>query len=602
MDAKEKRRLELEAKRKKVEDMRRRRAENQASAGGSEKPAAVAAATATPHKPTVDKTLDDVTSLLGDLNISVAKPAAEEPKPQAVEAPTAAPAAQAPRPTATLSVASIGICAIPPKQPEVYTKEVQTDEIEPEEDEADEEMPAAQETTQTPVVEDTQADAEPEAAPQVREMSAVEAKEVMGSAEFMDFLSDSSRVMERALGQANTYDIMVDYTIADDQVKETDGVSLQASFFDERWAAERAVTDIAFHPTHPEAFYAAYNARGDGSTQDPDGVVLMWSAAMRQRPEYTFHCQSAVLAIATTEFAPTVVVGTTYSGQVVMWDTRAKSTPVQRSALSSNAHTYPVYSVAVVGTQNAHNLITISNNGRVCSWEMNKLVQPKETLDLKSKLSGAKATAKEVEVAATCLATSAEEFNQFFVGSEDGTVCDCLRHGAKAGVNERFLGHFGPVTGIDLHSSKGAMDFSDLLLTSSADWTIKLWSKKNPPDPIYTFEGGSDYIYDAKWSPVHPAVFASVDGTGSLDLWHLNEDSEMPRYKIQVSEHAMNRLRWSKDGRRIVTGTTHGHVYLYDVAQEVAVPSDGEWQRFDETLAELRDSGERASMAQAARQ
>lgn len=39
----------------------------------------------------------------------------------------------------------------------------------------------------------------------------------------------------------------------------------------------------------------------------------------------------------------------------------------------------------------------------------------------------------------------------------------------------RFLGHFGPVTGIDLHSSKGAMDFSDLLLTSSADWTIKAY-------------------------------------------------------------------------------------------------------------------------------
>jgi len=362
---------------------------------------------------------------------------------------------------------------------------------------------------------------------------------------------------------------MVDYACADNQVKETDGVSLNATFFDERWTSGRAVTDVIFHPTHPEAFYAAYNARGDGSTQDPDGVVLMWSAAMQQRPEYVFHCESPVLSIAATEFAPTVIMGTTYSGQVVMWDTRAKSTPVQRSALSSNAHTYPVYSMTVVGTQNAHNLITISNNGRVCSWEMNKLVQPKETVDLKTKLSGAKASAKEVEVAATCLATSEEEFNQFFVGSEDGTVCDCSRHGAKAGVNERFLGHFGPVTSVDLHPRKGPMDFSDLFLSSSTDWTIKLWSKKSAPDPIYTFEGGSDYIYDAKWSPVHPAVFASVDGTGSLDIWQLNEDSEMPRHKIQVSEHAMNRLRWSKDGRHIVTGGTHGQVYLYDVAQEV---------------------------------
>ena len=105
--------------------------------------------------------------------------------------------------------------------------------------------------------------------------------------------------------------------------------------------------------------------------------------------------------------------------------------------------------------------------------------------------------------------------------------------------------------------------------------------------------GGSDYVYDAKWSPVHPAVFASVDGTGSLDLWHLNEDFEMPRHKVQVSDHAMNRLRWSKDGRHIVTGSTQGHLYLYDVAQEVGVPGDGEWTKFDERLAELRAMGGR---------
>merc|ERR1711924_50171 len=117
--------------------------------------------------------------------------------------------------------------------------------------------------------------------------------------------------------------------------------------------------------------------------------------------------------------------------------------------------------------------------------------------------------------------------------------------------------------------------------------------QKNPPDPIYSFEGGNDYVYDAKWSPVHPAIFASVDGTGTLDLWQLNEDSEMPRHKIAVLDHAMNRLCWSRDGRRILTGNTRGMVYVYDVTHEVAVPTEGEWGRFDETLAVMQDSGER---------
>lgn len=29
------------------------------------------------------------------------------------------------------------------------------------------------------------------------------------------------------------------------------------------------------------------------------------------------------------------------------------------------------------------------------------------------------------------------------------------------------------------------------------------------------------------WSPVHPAMFAAVDGMGRLDLWNLNNDTEV---------------------------------------------------------------------------
>ena len=59
-----------------------------------------------------------------------------------------------------------------------------------------------------------------------------------------------------------------------------------------------------------------------------------------------------------------------------------KKTPVQRSPLSATAHTHPVYYMKVVGTQNAHNLISISTDGRLCSWSLDMLSQPQETLEL----------------------------------------------------------------------------------------------------------------------------------------------------------------------------------------------------------------------------
>ena len=43
-------------------------------------------------------------------------------------------------------------------------------------------------------------------------------------------------------------------------------------------------------------------------------------------------------------FHPNLIIGGTYSGQIVLWDNRDKRrTPVQRSPLSASAHTHPVY-------------------------------------------------------------------------------------------------------------------------------------------------------------------------------------------------------------------------------------------------------------------
>lgn len=47
-----------------------------------------------------------------------------------------------------------------------------------------------------------------------------------------------------------------------------------------------------------------------------------------------------------------------------------------------------------------------------------------------------------------------------------------------------------------------------------------------------------------QWSPVHPALFASVDGTGQLDFWNLNGDIEVPYASVSVRDDgvALNRV------------------------------------------------------------
>ncbi|CAH3191359.1 unnamed protein product, partial [Porites evermanni] len=332
---------------------------------------------------------------------------------------------------------------------------------------------------------------------------------------------------------------------------------------------------------YPELLVASYNNNED-APHEPDGVALIWNMKyQKESPEYIFHCQSGVMSVTFAKFHPNLIVGGTYSGQIVLWDNRSsKKTPVQRTPLSATAHTHPVYCVNVVGTQNAHNLISVSTDGKMCSWSLDMLSQPQDSMELQYKQSKA--------VAVTSLSFLAGDVNNFVVGSEEGSVYTACRHGSKAGISDIFEGHYGPATGIDTHSAAGPIDFSYLFLTSSFDWTIKLWSHKNPR-PLYSFEDNGDYVYDVQWSPIHPALFAAVDGTGRLDLWNLNNDTEVPTASTHSeSMTSLNRLRWTHSGHQIAVGDDDGHVFIYDVGEQLAVPRPDEWSRFQNTVHEIQ--------------
>ena len=184
-----------------------------------------------------------------------------------------------------------------------------------------------------------------------------------------------------------------------------------------------------------------------------------------------------------------IVVGGTYSGSIVLWDVRAQSTPVQSTPLSSQAHSHPIYSIQIVGTKNAHNIVSVSNNGRMCLWNTNMLNQPNKFIDLKI---------DKEEVCAQAVAFAGGETNNFFVGAEDSKIYQGQIHskyiiiylpillqfsveeGADKHIFETYEGHFAPITSLAFHPSHQSKtnDFSDLMLSSSIDWTVKLWCPK----------------------------------------------------------------------------------------------------------------------------
>uniref|UniRef100_A0A915IG34 Uncharacterized protein n=1 Tax=Romanomermis culicivorax TaxID=13658 RepID=A0A915IG34_ROMCU len=301
----------------------------------------------------------------------------------------------------------------------------------------------------------------------VKLLSDEEKQKILVQPEFRHFLDKSSKILERALTEKWFFtlfikqeeSIFVDYSKNERSTeKEVDfdqKLSINRVFFDEKWSKSRCVTCMDHSPQHPELLAVSYT-NNEEAPNEPEGVVLVWNNKFKKTtPEYIFHCQSRVLSISWAKFHPNLLLGGTYSGQICLWDNRQnKRTPVQKSPLSASAHTHPVYCLKVVGTQNAHNLITASTDGKLCSWSLDMLAKPLECVDLQLKQSK--------QVAATCFDFPPNDVNNFFVGSEDSSVYACCRHGmgqkGGGGLLETappFDGHHGPVTGLSCHAAAG---------------------------------------------------------------------------------------------------------------------------------------------------
>jgi dynein intermediate chain len=485
-----------------------------------------------------------------------------------------------------------------------------------------------------------------------RTLTTEELNAVTHSDDFVDFLDRSTKVIEKALGE---YDILTDYTVqqhdADDEEGAAGGASGTntggkgrrkirevAQFFDERWSRKRMVSSIDYSPKYRELLLASYT-KNPSAPHEPDGVVQVWNMHLPDRPELVFHAQSDILTAKFSPFHPNLIVGGAYSGQVLLWDTRSRSpAPVQKTPLTGSGHTHPVYSVEMVGTQNANNIISVSTDGAVCGWSVDMLAQPQESLTL-----AAPPPAKTEDLSPTCMAFPQADPTFFLVGSEEGTIFPCHRYdraGAKAGVDARvaYKGHAAPVMSVDFHPARGPVDLGDLVLSSSLDWSVKLWKVRAPAAtsgiagpsgtggvngvavPGAGGAGGGagdgyvvaplmefvreDVVYDARWSPTRPGVFALVDGGGWVEVWDLTVETEEPVARIAPSQkgegrgllsRSLNKVAWEAgEGKRLAVGGIDGVVSVFEVGVDLGgkegVRSE-EWTGVKKLVARVEGGG-----------
>ncbi|KAJ5265989.1 hypothetical protein N7524_007007 [Penicillium chrysogenum] len=437
----------------------------------------------------------------------------------------------------------------------------------------------------------------------LRKLDDDELKAVTSSDDFLDFVERSSKVIERALDE--DYDVLADYELGgtDGHLQEDEETGKKGE--ECKKCAISGMNDGArIALSFPELLLASYT-KNTSAPHEPDGLVQIWNQHLQTRPEYVFHSTSDILTAKFSPYHPNLVVGGSYSGQVLVWDTR--------SSRAGGGHAHPVYSISIVGTQNAHNIMTASTDGVVCGWTMDMLSYPQDRVELITP-----PPSKTEDLAPTTMSFPHTDPTFFIVGTEEGVIYPCHRYdraGAKSGTDHRlaYKGHTASIMSTAFHPGRGPVDLGDLMLSSSLDWSVKLWRVRPPATTASATSGlaqsqvvspilditRDDVVYDARWHPTRPGVFSLVDGAGNVEVWDLASDTEVPVAREVVDNthgnimsRSLNKVAWDeREGRRLATGGLNGVVTVFEVGKGLCglpeeVPAD-EWTGMKRLVGKL---------------
>eukprot|EP01056_Protomagalhaensia_sp_Gyna25_P004807 Protomagalhaensia_sp_Gyna_25__4806@NODE_48_length_6292_cov_422_749400_g36_i0_p1_GENE_NODE_48_length_6292_cov_422_749400_g36_i0NODE_48_length_6292_cov_422_749400_g36_i0_p1_ORF_typecomplete_len623_score123_03ANAPC4_WD40/PF12894_7/1_3e02ANAPC4_WD40/PF12894_7/0_0003ANAPC4_WD40/PF12894_7/1e06ANAPC4_WD40/PF12894_7/0_081WD40/PF00400_32/4_9e02WD40/PF00400_32/1_4WD40/PF00400_32/0_11WD40/PF00400_32/1_3WD40_like/PF17005_5/6_6WD40_like/PF17005_5/2_6e05Ge1_WD40/PF16529_5/14Ge1_WD40/PF16529_5/0_054Ge1_WD40/PF len=441
---------------------------------------------------------------------------------------------------------------------------------------------------------------------EIQDLTDEERRQIMGSKDFHQFIERTTLTLEKMLNQDKIVNIFEDYTgSATTSVdhSQADRLGEILVFEDSKYAARRTVQHMQVSPKRPHLFLAAYGRRREGGTSETDGTCLIWSLESQTRPQAAFTATSAVTCACFDPNHEALVYGGTAGGSLLLWDMRSGARPVQKTrvALQTHkqaAHTHQTYirNLFVLGSQHNRTLLSIDEENRCCLWSVSMILTHQSTTDLKWKAPETglyKATSGETKLSTTAVKARA---SRIVGATQDGSLWNATYTGTDVLMSNFYPKpylldsdgwHRGPVTNLDLQPAVGGRD-DDLILTSSTDWSVRLWDLNSAAIPMYSFESSTEFVFDVKWAPNHPAVFATGDGGGSLCIWNLNRSWYQPRIQVQVEPSAaISRLEWLMGGKRVLAGTSTGKVHCAAVGPELS-QSRTSLDHFEETLDDLK--------------
>lgn len=487
-------------------------------------------------------------------------------------------------------------------------------------------------------------------------LTEAESRETIESSEFLRFMSQTTSIMDRALLLSERYDLLdgkyeeMDVAPRLSTKSESKDVKRVLTLFDKEYSMDQQLNDIDWNPFEKnKVLSSTYDLNGGSGSAilefnlDYDGRLenrLMYAASRITSAKYWGSPDSTY---NTSTGGGRLIIGGSYTGQVVLWDVRAPGnrTPIvsvsnsNTSSTSSSSgvspHKHPIYALQIIDNRHFASVDTL---GTLAIWDIYKMSHPVEELALtwvktgfvpdsalpkdgglnagsvaSAPVGASSSSTPSNEVAVTGI--SFRDENAFFIASEDGSLFSGQRHGERKGLLHHFRGHQATLSSVRVHPTQTSLpphfggssttsassspfkhSLNDLVLTSSVDWSVSLWHPKLTSKPLAVFSDFNDYVMDVAWSNHHPAVFAAVDSSGVLSIWNLNS----PEREIalltndEAAPHALHKVLWSPHQADVLVAASHtSHMHVYKVHPDIVTPSSSEWLELEHTIADCHE-------------
>ena len=356
------------------------------------------------------------------------------------------------------------------------------------------------------------------------------------------------------------------------------------------------VADVVWNQSIPDLVMVNYckKAKQEDLYTPYPGKLLIWSANNNMRPEFVLNSKTRITRCQFNPHDPALVYGGLHNGSIATWDLRVNSHPVQMVHPSYDSHFTPIYGLEVTGNRNTYNILSMSSEGKICGWEPSNMNMPlfqQSIPNPKKEKDNALDNGNQTTMS-LCLPPG--HFSKAFIGLLDGNIAQ-LNLGASehSNNNHQYFGasdslsiHKGPVCSMSyLTNYSGRSNLTQgLILSSSFDWTIKLWGNTSIDRCLHTFTAHDSIVSDVQWNSMHAAKFISCGADGKMLIWNLLKSTTMPVFQHESAGVAITKAQWNVDGRHFAFGDSEGRITIMKQRKSANNYDDESEKHFKEKL------------------